>query len=201
MLPDIFGQETQHKAAVFLQKSVFPAVTAVGLRVRQVLWPVQFDGHLRFGAMQINLHLSFCIKRDWQPRIQAESTGGVRQRFQPPVKKGLARASGTIDPVGIGGEAPGGMNEEIGQGSVHPIAQEPTRLPPLPPTWPKAPLLISPLLRGRCSRRLGRLLNRGLAGCVRTLFRPALVGEFRFSNRSVRVRPCIPVGHVNCLCS
>lgn len=69
ILADVFNQETQHEAAAFLQKSIFPAVAPVGLRVRQVLWPVQFHGQVRLRAVQVNFHFSFRIELDGQSRI------------------------------------------------------------------------------------------------------------------------------------
>jgi hypothetical protein len=125
MFADIFSQESQDKAAVFLQQSVLPAVTAVSLKLCQVLWPVQFDRHMRFGAIQIHLHLPFRIKRDGQLRIQSEATGGLRQRFQPAVQESLTRASGASNPLGLGGETAGGMDKEAGQRGVHTVMNEP----------------------------------------------------------------------------
>ncbi len=65
VLPDIFGQETQHEAAVFLQESIFPPVTPVSVGVSQMLWTIQFNGQVRFRAIEVNFHFGVRTEPDW----------------------------------------------------------------------------------------------------------------------------------------
>ena len=54
---------------------------------------VKFDGDPSFGMKQIDFHLPVGIEWNRQLGIEAELSGGFRQRFQPPVEKRLGGIS------------------------------------------------------------------------------------------------------------
>jgi hypothetical protein len=43
VLAHVFGKESQHEVAVFLQKQILTLVAAIGLGTIQILWTVQLD--------------------------------------------------------------------------------------------------------------------------------------------------------------
>ena len=69
LLADIFCQKTQHKVAALLKQDILAAITAVGIRIGQVLRAIQFDRQTSFRIQQVNFHLPALAKWDGQPRV------------------------------------------------------------------------------------------------------------------------------------
>ena len=69
----IFGEETQDVAAVFLEQSVLATVAAIGGGVGEVLRAVDLDGELEPGAEQIYLHLAPVVEGDRQFAMTAST--------------------------------------------------------------------------------------------------------------------------------
>ena len=69
LLADIFCQKTQHKIAALLKQGILAAITAVGIRVGEVLRAIQFDRQTRLRIQQVNFHLPAFVKWDGQLRV------------------------------------------------------------------------------------------------------------------------------------
>jgi len=81
MLTEVRGEKTQYEMPVRLQRRILATVAPPGGLVAQVLVAINFDDQSRRRIQQIHLHFAVLVKGDWQPGVEPEYAGEVRQRF------------------------------------------------------------------------------------------------------------------------
>lgn len=101
MPTQILGQEPQHEVAVLLKQPVLATIAAIGLRVAEMLRPVQLDYQAGVDTEQIGLEGAARVEGDRQPLVEAEPSLRLRQRLQPPEQERFGRAARPIDTLGI----------------------------------------------------------------------------------------------------
>src|SRR5262249_26377160 len=101
-------------------------VSAIGFGIREMLPSVKLDDQSAFGTEQIDFHPSLCLEWDRKFCVEQKAAGGCGKRLQTPIKECLGGAACSGKTFGIAGRSSGRVNEEVGQGHVNTIANEPT---------------------------------------------------------------------------
>ena len=64
LLAYVLGKKAQHELAALLQQLVLVSVATIRDRIREVLAAIEFDGHTRVGAQQVDFKGSEAVERD-----------------------------------------------------------------------------------------------------------------------------------------
>ena len=82
MLADVFGEKPEDQITALLKQGILTTISAVGLRVAQMLATVQLYGDPGWRTKQINLHATPAIECNWQLRIQTKLSVRCGQSFE-----------------------------------------------------------------------------------------------------------------------
>jgi hypothetical protein len=81
-------------AAALLKQRVLAPVATIGCWICEVLRPVDLNGELEFGGIQVDFHLAPTVEGERKFCIEPEQTGGFRQGFEALEKECFAGTAG-----------------------------------------------------------------------------------------------------------